>query len=141
MTLDRPSRSRRMPGTTSRARSLRRDDNCAEAVLWNELKDRRLGGFKFARQVPVGRYFADFVCREMRRAVEIDVSQHADLQYDRERDAYMRSQSLSVIRFWNTDVLKNTRSVCETILGALDGGLAEDVVAGDLRFVMAKSKD
>jgi very-short-patch-repair endonuclease len=109
----------------------------AEAMLWNELKDRRLGGFKFVRQFPVGPYFADFACREKSLVVEIDGSQHANSKTDRQRDEFMRSRGLSVIRFWNTDVLKSTRSVCETILAALDGRLSENVVANDLRFVFA----
>ena len=41
------------------------------------------------------------------------------------------------MRFWNTDVLKITKSVCETILAALDGRLSQNVVASDLRFVVA----
>ena len=122
---------------TARARSLRHGDNIAEAVLWNELKDRRLGGFKFVRQFPIGPYFADFACRKQRLVVEIDGSQHADSDTDRTRDAFMRSHGFSVIRFWNTDVLKAPASVCETILAALDGRLSEDVVASDLRFVRA----
>jgi very-short-patch-repair endonuclease len=107
----------------------------AEAVLWNELKDRRLGGFKFVRQFPIGPYFADFACRKQRLVVEIDGSQHADSEADRTRDAFMRSRGFSVIRFWNTDALKAPASVCETILAALDGRLSDDVVASDLRFV------
>jgi very-short-patch-repair endonuclease len=130
--------SRRKPGTTERARALRHGDNMAEAMLWNELKDRRLGGYKFVRQFPLGPYFADFACRKERLVVEIDGSQHAESQYDRARDAFMREQGFSVIRFWSNDVVKGIRSVCETILAALDGSLAKDVVAGDLRFVMGK---
>ena len=109
----------------------------AEALLWNELKGRKLGGFKFVRQFPVGPYFADFTCREQRLVVEVDGSQHADSQADRMRDEFMRSHGFSVIRFWNTDVLKDVRSVCETILAALDGRLSENVVASDLRFLKA----
>jgi very-short-patch-repair endonuclease len=134
------TRSRRNPGTTSRARRLRQGDNEAEALLWLELKRRRLGGFKFTRQLPIGPYFADFACREASLVVEIDGSQHADNIYDRVRDEFMRSRGYSVLRFWNTDVLKHHTSVCETILAALDGRLAENVVAPDLRFVFAASQ-
>ncbi len=44
---------RRKPNVNERARLLRQGDNVAEAVLWNELKDRNLGGHKFVRQFPV----------------------------------------------------------------------------------------
>jgi very-short-patch-repair endonuclease len=110
----------------------------AEAVLWNELKDRELGGYKFVRQLPIGIYFADFACRREKLVVEVDGSQHAESSRDRVRDRFMQEQGFSVIRFWSHEVIKSTRSVCETILAALDGSLAEEVVASDLRFVPGK---
>ena len=129
--------NRRSPEKIARARTLRHGDNMAEAVLWNELKAKKLTGYKFARQVPIGPYFADFVCRSAKLIVELDGSHHADSTYDRSRDEFMRNVGYSVIRFWSHDALKQTRSVCETILTALDGRLSEDVVAMDLRFVFA----
>ena len=131
------SRSRRKPGATERARALRWVENEAEGLLWLELKARKLGGYQFTRQLPIGPYFADFACRRHKLVVEIDGSQHVDSQYDRRRDEFMRAQGYSVLRFWNTDVLKHRTSVCETILAALDGRLAENISAFDLRFVYA----
>ncbi|WP_375165958.1 endonuclease domain-containing protein [Chelativorans sp.] len=131
------TRSRRKAGTTKRAKQLRQAGNEAEALLWLELKHRKLGGFKFTRQFPIGPYFADFACRERRLVVEIDGSQHAESAYDRRRDEFMRSRGFSIIRFWNVDVLKHRTHVCETILAALQGRLAENVSAADLRFVYA----
>ncbi|MGD9912484.1 MAG: endonuclease domain-containing protein [Rhizobiaceae bacterium] len=130
-------RSRRKPGATTRARSLRHGDNMAEALLWEELKDRKLGGLKFVRQFPVGPYFADFCCRSHKLVIEVDGSQHADNARDRSRDEFFRQQGFSTIRFWNTDIFKQLTSVCETILAALDGRLAESVVASDLRYLKA----
>ncbi|MDG4877168.1 DUF559 domain-containing protein [Mesorhizobium sp. WSM4935] len=132
--------SRRSPESIARARELRHGDNQAEATLWNELKAKKLGGYKFVRQIPIGPYFADFACRSEKLIVELDGSQHADSPYDRQRDEFMRGEGFSVLRFWNFDVLRNTRCVCETILAALEGRLAEDVVALDLRFVFAAKK-
>jgi very-short-patch-repair endonuclease len=40
------------------------------------LRDRRLGGFKFVRQDSVGRYVADFCCREEKLIVEVDGGGH-----------------------------------------------------------------
>jgi very-short-patch-repair endonuclease len=110
-------------------------------VLWLELKRRQLGGYKFTRQLPISPYFADFACREKWLVVEIDGSQHAESAYDRRRDAFMCSHGYSVLRFWNTDVLKDRTAVCETILAALDGRLAENVTESDLRFVLAATID
>lgn len=69
--------AKRQPGKTTQARKLRRDETDAEYRLWYELKGRRLNGFKFSRQVPLGAYIADFVCREKMLIVELDGSQHA----------------------------------------------------------------
>lgn len=132
------SRSRRRPGTTSRAKSLRQNDNQAEALLWLDLKNSQLGGYKFTRQLPIGPYFADFCCRKVKLVVELDGSQHADSTSDRRRDEFMRTQGYSILRLWSHEVIKHRTSVCETILAALNGELAEDVIASDLRFVFAR---
>lgn len=133
--LAKKSRSRRKPGTTERARTLRCVENSAEGLLWQELKGRRLGGHQFVRQHPIGPYFADFCCREKWLVVELDGSQHADSAYGRRRDEYMRSLGYSVLRFWSHDILKQSGPICEAILAALDSRLAENVTAMDMRFV------
>lgn len=130
--------SRRLPTNVARARQLRDGDNFAEAVLWTELKAKQLCGYKFARQVPIGPYYADFVCRSEKLVVELDGSQHADSDHDRRRDDFMQELGFSVLRFWSSDVLKHTRGVCETILAALDGRLNENTLALDLRFMKGK---
>ncbi|MEZ5802211.1 MAG: DUF559 domain-containing protein [Rhizobiaceae bacterium] len=130
---------RRAAETNRRVRQLRDGDNMAEAVIWNELKAKKLGGYKFLRQMPIGPYFADFVCRSRKLVVELDGSQHAESDYDRRRDAFMREQGYSVLRFWSGDAVKHIASVCETILAALDGRLTEDTVAMDLRFVLGRA--
>jgi len=135
------SRSRRKAGTTERARDLRQRDNQTEALLWLELKRSKLGGHKFTRQFPIGPYFADFCCRKSKLIIEIDGSQHADNDYDRRRDEFMRTVGYSILRFWNHDALKHRTSVCETILAALDGRLSEGIIAADLRFVFAGAID
>jgi very-short-patch-repair endonuclease len=98
------------------ARSLRRGMTGAEDKLWHELRNRRLDGIKFRRQVPVGSYVADFACLEARLIVEIDGSQHADSAYDGRRDAELRQRGFRVLRFWNDDVLRDLNSVCDTII-------------------------
>lgn len=123
--------------TTQRARALRRTDNDAEALLWSELRNRRLNGFKFVRQEPIGRFFADFACRERRIVVEVDGSQHADSTYDLARDEIMVRAGWSVLRFWNVDVLQCRSSVLETILAALEGRLDPVIGSPDLTFKTA----
>lgn len=59
------------------ARRLRRDPTVGETRLWSWLRDRRLAGFKFRRQHPIGRYVVDFYCPQARLVVEIDGDGHS----------------------------------------------------------------
>ncbi|MER9095845.1 endonuclease domain-containing protein [Mesorhizobium sp. M0700] len=98
------------------ARSMRREPTEAEDRLWHELRGRRLDRIKFRRQVPVGKFIADFICAEARLIIEIDGSQHADSNYDRERDAELKARGFRVLRFWNDDVLRDLNAVYDTII-------------------------
>jgi very-short-patch-repair endonuclease len=95
-------------------------------------KNRNFQGLKFARQVPIGPYIADFVCREVGLIIELDGGQHADSARDEVRTAYLNAEGYGVLRFWNNDVLTNRDGVLRTI---------SDVIAGnpspDLRFAQA----
>jgi very-short-patch-repair endonuclease len=115
-------------------------ENSAEGLLWLELKARKLAGHHFVRQHPIGPYFADFCCRKKKLVIELDGSQHADNPYDHRRDEFMRAQGFSILRFWSHDVLKHRTAVCDTVLVALDGRLAEDLISADLRFVFARGR-
>ena len=101
------------------ARRLRRDATDAERRLWSALRDRRLSGYRFRRQFPIGRFIVDFACTKHRLIVEADGSQHADSEPDRERTAWLEEQGWRVLRFWNNDVLTNTNGVVETVLKEL----------------------
>ncbi|MFK0691241.1 endonuclease domain-containing protein [Mesorhizobium sp. IMUNJ 23033] len=107
------------PAKRSFARSLRREMTEAEGRLWHELRDRRLDRIKFRRQMPVGRYVADFVCFEAGLIIEIDGSQHANSDSDRTREAELRARGFRVLRFWNDDVLKDLNAVCDTIIACV----------------------
>jgi very-short-patch-repair endonuclease len=99
----------------SRARTMRRAPTDSELRLWRLLRDRRLGGFKFRRQVPVGPYIVDFLCVGAKLIVEAGGSQHAESPRDKARDADLESQGWKVLRFWNNEVLRNREGVLETI--------------------------
>ncbi|WP_354433289.1 endonuclease domain-containing protein [Martelella mangrovi] len=115
-----------MPSThTQFARSLRRNETDAEKVLWREIRNRNLNGFKFVRQYPVGPYFADFACREKTLVVELDGAQHAENMRDAERTRYINNAGFSVIRFWNEEVLRERNDVLETIVAILENRLTE----------------
>ncbi|MGE0259546.1 MAG: endonuclease domain-containing protein [Alphaproteobacteria bacterium] len=106
--------------STGRARALRRRSTRAELLLWRHLRDRQLAGFKFVRQEPIGPYFADFVCRDLRLVIEVDGGQHADSATDGERDAMMRNLGYRTIRVWNNDVLNNIEGVLEMLKSELE---------------------
>src|SRR4051812_36329020 len=73
------------------ARDMRRDATLAERRLWGLLRNRKMEGFKFRRQVPLGPYIVDFACLEAKLVVEADGGQHADNVCDERRDAWLEA--------------------------------------------------
>ncbi|HHQ4926141.1 TPA: endonuclease domain-containing protein, partial [Aeromonas veronii] len=96
------------------AKRLRRDATQAEQKLWQQLRNRRLAGLKFRRQMPIGPYVVDFICFEQGLVIEVDGSQHGTLanqMHDEARTAYLNQQGFRVIRVWNNDVLSRMEVV------------------------------
>jgi len=108
-----------MIGKIDRARLLRRDQTDAERVLWLQLRDRRLRGLKFKRQVPIDRYVVDLLCADARLVIELDGGQRATSD-ESNRTEILEAMGYLVVRFWNNDVLENTDGVLEEILNVLD---------------------
>jgi len=98
------------------ARRLRRDPPATERLLWKLLRDRRLDGLKFRRQVPLGRYVADFVCMRHRLIIEADGPHHEDSLTHGERDAWLRGQGFRVLRFTNGAIQGSPDAVLNQIL-------------------------
>lgn len=98
------------------AKSLRRTMTDAEQKLWYYLRAHRFMGKKFKRQKPLGRYVVDFVCMEEKLIIELDGGQHAEnVGCDQVRDAWLRSEGYTVLRFWNNQLLNETEGVLEQI--------------------------
>ncbi|HHQ4695661.1 endonuclease domain-containing protein [Aeromonas veronii] len=96
------------------AKRLRRDATLAEQKLWQHLRNRRLAGVKFRRQMPIGPYVVDFISLEQGLVIEVDGSQHgtqANQIHDEARTAYLNQQGFRVIRVWNNDVLSQMEVV------------------------------
>ncbi len=103
-----------------RARTLRRNMTEAETMLWSKLRDRQVEGLKFRRQHAIGPFIADFVCLERRLVVEVDGGQHAEVaERDEARSAIIAEHGFRVVRFWNSEVMANTRGVIDEIADAL----------------------
>ena len=102
------------------AKTLRRNLTDVEQKLWYHLRAHRFMGRKFKRQKPLGRYVVDFICLEEKLIIELDGGQHSEnLEYDHERDSWLRSQGYTVLRFWNNELMNETESVLERIRLAL----------------------
>jgi very-short-patch-repair endonuclease len=106
--------------TLTFAKQLRKQMTEGEGKLWSALRSRRFENFKFRRQVPIGKYIADFVCLERRLIVEVDGSQHEDSEHDRVRDAWLKSQDFRVLRFRNHDIYVALDGTLLAILDALN---------------------
>jgi very-short-patch-repair endonuclease len=106
----------------SNARELRKKSTDAERILWSELRDHRLNGTGFRRQVPIKNYIADFVCHAAKLVVELDGGQHFSDQSERAdaaRTAVIEARGFQVLRFSNHDVMTNRVGVLQTIAAAL----------------------
>jgi very-short-patch-repair endonuclease len=100
------------------ARALRRNATSAERRLWQVLRRKQVGGFRFRRQVILGGFVADFACLEARLVLEVDGATHGtDDQVTRDlmRTDALGAQGFAVLRFTNDDVYRNLDDVAETI--------------------------
>jgi very-short-patch-repair endonuclease len=114
-----------MDALRRKARHLRNAGTNAERRLWQHLRLKQLGDYKFRRQVPIVGYIADFACLEMKLIVELDGGQHVERAvYDARRTCLLEAEGYTVLRYWNDDVLVRTTAVLEDILRALE--LAKD---------------
>jgi adenine-specific DNA-methyltransferase len=103
------------------ARLLRARMTNAEQRLWNELRNRKLRGFKFRRQYPLGGYVVDFVCVDRALVIEVDGGQHSnETRHKRQRTEWLEQHGWRVLRFWNNEVHGNLTGVLERILEALE---------------------
>jgi very-short-patch-repair endonuclease len=96
---------------TDRARELRNASTPAERKLWHYLRNKQLG-VRFNRQLKIGPFFPDFLCRELKLIVEVDGHSH-DVQPERDvfRDRYLSEVGYRVVHFTNAEVFENVEGV------------------------------
>ena len=105
---------------TANARRLRQNQTLAEKRFWKLVRNRQLGGFRFLRQVPIDRYFADFVCEAVKVIVELDGRAHEGRDdYDARRTEALELFGYIVVRFRNEQVLADPGEVADAILAVL----------------------
>jgi len=100
------------------AKRMRREPTLSESRLWRMLRNRRLKGLKFRRQVPIGPYVADFVCFQRKLIVEADGPPHESSRTDGARDEWFERQGFLVLRFPNEMVLLWPDKVLARIIAA-----------------------
>ncbi|MFO0330992.1 MAG: NTP transferase domain-containing protein [Bacteroidota bacterium] len=96
------------------ARELRKSQTPTEKLLWANLRNRKLEGYKFLRQHPIpfnysGEqeqfYIADFYCAEKKLVVEVDGEYHRfNKSQDANRDAALAEMGISTLRIENEEV-------------------------------------
>jgi very-short-patch-repair endonuclease len=104
------------------AKFLRKKSTWAEKLVWRWLRDRRFTKYKFRRQHPVGEYFIDFFCAEAKLSIELDGSQHGfpkQQAHDVERKKFLESRGIKELRFWNSQLRRNSQSIRDTIFREL----------------------
>ena len=108
------------PKLTPNAKTLRKNMTKEERHLWYDfLKTLPI---TVHRQKVVGHYIVDFYIAEARIVIELDGSQHFEdegQRSDAERDAFLRAQGLTVLRYANSEVNKNFQGVCQDIWNRL----------------------
>jgi adenine-specific DNA-methyltransferase len=100
------------------ARVLRKHDTWAEKLLWRWLRNRRFSNYKFRRQHPMGPHVLDFFCEEAQLNIELDGSQHGfpeQKHADVQRDAWLESRGIKVLRFWNSRLRREAQPIRDTI--------------------------
>ena len=117
VTEDRKSKRKSRALNRSRAREMRHNPVSMEDAFWEEVRNRKLGGFKFKRQYLIDPYIADFVCLERHLVIELDGKLHEDRKgYDAARDAFLRKQGFDIYRIKNEDLAHNFAAVMSSIL-------------------------
>ncbi len=114
------------PKLKEKARRLRAQMTDSERVLWARSRRQQIRSVQFYRQKPIGNYIVDFYAPKANVVVEVDGSQHLEGEHaeaDSQRDAYLASEGLGVLRFDNLQVLNETEGVMELILRAVSESL------------------
>jgi very-short-patch-repair endonuclease len=94
----------------------------AEKILWEQLRNKELLGFRFRRQHPIGEFVVDFFCYKALLVVEVDGDVH-DTPYQKERDGersnILKSFGIKEVRFRNEEIMNDLDNVLAKIIEAL----------------------
>ena len=114
------------------AKQNRKNATEAEDKLWQEVRNRKIDGFKFRRQHPIAGFIPDFVCLEQKLIIEIDGEYHNtkdQQQYDIARAEWLKEHNYSLLRFTNEQVLNEMPVVFQKIKEMLQNSKAASKVS------------
>lgn len=99
------------------SRHLRKVATPAEVILWEEIRNRKLGGLKFRRQYPVLGFILDFYCAEKSLGIELDGSIHVSQEeYDKWREKVILEKGIHIVRFSNQEITEDIEDVRRKII-------------------------
>ncbi len=88
----------------------------AECKLWTHVSNRQVAGAKFSRQIQIGPYYGDLVCRAKRLVVELDGAAHDQAgEADARRTRWLEDNGYHMIRFVNEQVFLDIEGVVQAI--------------------------
>ena len=103
------------------AKKMRKDMTASEKRLWLKLRNKQVGGLRFRRQHPVGRYIADFYCHELKLVIELDGTIHDERkEYDENRNKFLKAGKFTILRFNNDEINDSIDDVLNKILQCAD---------------------
>ena len=111
---------------TQNARELRKNMTKEEKHLWYDFL--RKHQVRFLRQKVLGKYIADFYSAEIKLIIELDGSQHYELDNavkDNERTKYLEQYGLRIIRIPNNEINDNFDNVCEYLEKIIQQSLSQ----------------
>jgi len=111
------------------ASRLRNESTKSEIRLWKYLKGKQLG-YRFIRQKPIGDYIVDFYCKELCLAIELDgISHHIEdtIEKDEQKEAFLRSIRIELLRFEDAEVLGQIDNVIAAIIDYIEQKTGEKI--------------
>ncbi len=101
------------------ARNLRNNSTLSEVLFWNEVKGKRINGFQFLRQMPIGNFIIDFYCPKLRLAIEIDGDSHGfdeAIQRDKFKEKYLSKLGIHLIRYDDNELKSNIQGTIDHLI-------------------------
>jgi very-short-patch-repair endonuclease len=104
------------------AQKLRNGSTKSEIRMWSQLlRAKKMKGYSFLRQRPVGPYIADFMCKKLNLIIEVDGSSHDGREeQDKERDAALAELGFTTLRFSVEEVMDDIENVEKRINDWID---------------------